>query len=137
LNNHWCRLTLTVEISDEMIILIVDKGINSLGNNPSQVLWSTLAKEYNIDKNQVAEKLPEFIETLQKVFGASYSFLDLLFLTLLQRATGERLEGHIGFLKCVTDLRNKVTKTAQTTKNEPLSIDALLSWEATTQEGIR
>jgi predicted metalloprotease with PDZ domain len=125
---------LTVEISDEMIILIVDKGINSLGNNPSQVLWSTLAKEYNIDKNQVAEKLPEFIETLQKVFGASYSFLDLLFLTLLQRATAERLERHTSFL---TDLRNKATKTAQTTKNEPLSIDALLSWEATTQEGIR
>ena len=120
-----------------MIILIVDKGINSLGNNSSQVLWSTLEKEYAIRKNQVPEKLPEFVETLQKVFGTSYHFLDLLFQTLLQQSTGTNLEGHGSFLQSVTELKNKATLETQMPKDETLTIDALLSWETTTQEGTR
>lgn len=137
MNNHWCRLTLTVEISDEMIIMIVDRGINSLGNNPSQVLWSTLGKEYNISKNQVPEKLPAFIEIIQKIFGESYHFLDLLFKALLQQSTDENLEGQGSFFHCVTELRNKAALKTQIPKNEALTIDALLSCETTTQEVTR
>ncbi len=61
-------------INDELIIRIVDKGINSLGDNSAQLLWSLLEKDYGLNKNKIPENLPAFLETLQKIFGQATAF---------------------------------------------------------------
>ena len=96
-------------ISDELIIRIVNKGINTLGENSAQLLWSLLEKEYGLSKNKIPENLPTFLEALRKTFGLGYSFLDSILQTLLQQATGENLKEYKSFAQCVTDLRNKAT----------------------------
>ena len=96
-------------ITDELILRIIDKGINTLGENSAQLLWSLLEKDYGLNKNKIPENLPAFSDALQKTFGLGYSFLDSILRTLLEQSTGENLKENKSFAQCVTDLRNKTT----------------------------
>jgi hypothetical protein len=96
-------------INDDLIIRIVNKGINTLGENSAQLLWSLVEKNYGLSKNKIPENLPAFLEALQNTFGLGYSFLDSILQTLLQQAIGENLKEYKNFAQCVTDLRNKTT----------------------------
>jgi hypothetical protein len=110
-------------INDDLIIRIVDKGINSLGENSAQLLWSLLEKDYGINKTKIPENLPVFLEALQKIFGLGYSFLDSILQTLLQQSTGENLKVYKSFAQCVAELRNKETAPIQE-KSEKTTVES-------------
>jgi hypothetical protein len=103
-------------INNELIIRVVDKGINALGENSAQLLWTLLEKDYGINKNEIPENLPVFLEALQRIFGLGYSFLDSILQTLLQQSTGENLKGCKSFAQCVAELRNKTPAEIQEKK---------------------
>jgi hypothetical protein len=94
-------------ISDELMIRIIDKGINTLGENSARLLWSLLENDYGLSKNEIVKNLPAFLEALQKTFGLGYSFLDSILLTLLKQSTGEPLEECKSFSQYVAERHNK------------------------------
>jgi hypothetical protein len=108
-------------ISDEIIIEVVAKAINSIGKNSSQMLWSILENDYGITKNKIPENLPALMDALQKIFGLGYNFIDLLFRTLLQQFTGESFENK-SFIQCVIELQNNANSKSQKENNEILTI---------------
>jgi hypothetical protein len=110
-------------ISDELIIQIVEKGINSLGDNSAQLLWSLLEKDYGINKTKIPQNLPGFLETLQKIFGLGYNFLDSILQTLLQQSIGENLKVYKSFAQCVAELRKKQTAPIQE-KSEKTTVES-------------
>jgi hypothetical protein len=94
-------------ISDDLMIRIIDKGINTLGENSSRLLWSLLQNDYGLSKDEITKNLPAFLEALQKTFGLGYNFLDAILLTLLKQSTSESLEGYKSFSQYVAEWRNK------------------------------
>jgi hypothetical protein len=109
-------------ISDGLILAIIDKGLDSLGQSGKQALWFYFEKDFGFNRKNVPENLPAFQETLQKFFGMGYSFLDTLFRKYLQEATGEHLEGYESFVEAVKVLRSHAT----------LSISVNSVWNAPT-----
>jgi hypothetical protein len=122
-------------INDELIIEVVVKAINALGNNSAEMLWSILENDYGLVKNKIPENLPALMEALQKTFGLGYNFIDLLFQTLLQQLTGESLENK-SFIQCVTELQKKADTESQKEKNEMLTVVCSPSAETMAKEII-
>jgi len=90
---------------DGLLLAIIEKGLDSLGETPKQALWFYLERDFAFSKKNIADNIDAFQEALQKFFGLGYSFLDTLFRRYLQEATGESLEGYSSFADCVNDLR--------------------------------
>ena len=97
-------------INDNMILSVIDKGLDAIGSTPKQAIWSCLEKDHGINQTNVTQNLEKFILLLEKFFGIGYNFLDTLFRLHLQNITQENLEGNSSFLQCVEALRLKATK---------------------------
>jgi len=102
-------------INDEMVLHIVEKGISSLGETPTQATWYCLERDFNFNKQTVPENLGRFQEALQKLFGPGSTFLDILFRDYLKEATGEDLSKYSSFSECVTALREKKREESRLT----------------------
>ena len=94
-------------ISNGLILSIIEKGLDKLGNSPKSAIWYCLEKDYGFTHETIPENLKGFESILQKIFGLGYSFLDALFKQYLQDATGENLEGYRTFAESVEALRFK------------------------------
>ena len=98
---------MSIKITDELVIEIIDKGFSALGDSPKQAIWYCLEKDFKLERQKVPEKLEAFEETLKRFFGLGYSFLEGLFRQNLQEATGEDLQCYKSFAGCVRGLRKK------------------------------
>jgi hypothetical protein len=94
-------------INDEIILQAIDQSLSALGDGPKQALWSFIEKDSNISRQKVPQNVEEFEQTLQKVFGLGYKFLDSLFKKYLSDATGENLNEYTSFAASVRSLRSK------------------------------
>src|SRR5665647_460858 len=103
-------------ITDEIILDVIDKGFNLLGENPKQALWFCLEKDFRFDRQKVPENLEAFEETLKGFFGLGYNFLEAHFRQQLHKATGEDLQGYKTFADCIRGLRKK----AENAKEQPV-----------------
>ncbi len=93
--------------SDKMVLDVIEKGLNSLGESPKKAIWFCLEKDFGFDRQKVPENLEAFQQTLQKFFGLGYFFLDALFRNYLAAATGEELGNYSSFAQTVHFLRKK------------------------------
>ena len=94
-------------IYDEIVLKVIEKGLNALGESPKQAIWFYLEREYNLDRKKVADNLTTFEEGLQKIFGMGYSFLSTLFRQYLEEATGKNFNDCASFAECVNNLYTK------------------------------
>ena len=94
-------------VTDEMVLDVIDKGLSALGESPKQAIWYYLEKDFKINSHQLPENLDAFEGALQKVFGLGYSFLESLFRQQLHETTGKDLQGYKSFADCVRSLRMK------------------------------
>jgi len=94
-------------IDNGLILSIIEKGLDSLGDNPKRAIWYCLENDYGFSRTSIPENLETFQSVLEKIFGLGYSFLDALFRKYLQEATGENLQGYESFVESVQALRFK------------------------------
>jgi hypothetical protein len=94
-------------INNRLILSIIERGIDTLGEDPKKTLWLCLENDYNYTQENIPENLEAFQHVLQEIFGAGYSSLDNLFRLQLQETTSEDLRGYASFVECVKALRNK------------------------------
>jgi hypothetical protein len=96
-------------INNGLILSIIEKGLDSLGDNSKKAIWCCLENDYGFSRTSIPENLETFQSVLEKIFGLGYSFLDALFRKYLQDATGENLQGYESFVESVQALRFKKT----------------------------
>ncbi len=98
------RFTLLTTDVDRVIIDTIDRGLAVLGENAKQVFWIYLEKNFQITQKDVPQRLDEFQETLQQIFGVGSKALDLIFVNYLREATGKSFQNCSGFVKCALSL---------------------------------
>jgi hypothetical protein len=106
-------------INNRLILSIIERGIDTLGDDPKKTLWLCLENDYNYTQENIPENLEAFQQVLQKIFGTGYSSLDSLFKLHLQERTGEDLQGYASFVECVKALRNKKPLSSPESKAIP------------------
>ena len=94
-------------ISDEIVLQIIERGFDALGESPKQAIWFCLEEKFGFNRKKVPENLADFQAALQKIFGLGYSFLDVLFRKYLEEATGEKFHNCASFAECVSLLQSR------------------------------
>ncbi len=84
-----------------IVVAVIEKGLDSLGNSPKQAIWTFLENDYNLDKTILPENIRAFQDALQKIFGLGYGFLDTLFCYYFEQATGNQFPKNQSFVECV------------------------------------
>ena len=87
-----------------LILEIIERGLNSLGESPKKAIWIVLESKFNIDRNKIPINIRGITNALQDIFGLGYSFLDILFKQHLEDETGKTFENK-NFFECVQSLR--------------------------------
>ena len=75
------------------------------------MVFSMLEQDYGFNKENITKDLTAFLAVLQSIFGLGYSFLDSIFVSLLEKATGEKFEDGGDFAECVSYLRRNQAVT--------------------------
>lgn len=89
---------------NEMILRVIENGLDALGNSPKQAIWIFLENDYNVNRDDLPENIKAFSEGLQKIFGLGYKFLDVLFCHYLQEETGREFPENLTFVEIVESL---------------------------------
>ena len=97
-------LVLSAQCDNSMILQVIEKGLDALGNSPKQAIWVFLEKDFNVNKNELPGNIQAFHDGLQKIFGLGYNFLDALFCKYLEEATGKQFSKNQNFVECVESL---------------------------------
>ena len=100
-------IALSKYISDKLVLQVIERGFDSLGESPKQAVWFCLEEKFGFNRKKVAENIEAFEEALQKIFGLGYNFLDTLFRQYLQEATGEKFHNCASFAECVSLLQSR------------------------------
>ena len=111
------------EISEELIFSIIDNGLSVLGEKPKKMIFSMLEQDYGFTKENIAKDLTEFLGVLHLIFGLGYNFLDSIFKSLLEKATGEKFEGVSDFAECVSYLRRNHAITISVQEDNLTTLD--------------
>jgi hypothetical protein len=101
------------QVTDELILEIIDKCLSSLGENPKNAVWFCIEKDFTISHQEAPKKLETVEKILQSIFGLGYNFLEALFREYLVEVTGEDLSGKKGISECVSYLRSKNKSSAE------------------------
>lgn len=97
-------LVLLQPLDNDIILSVIENGLDALGSSPKQAIWAFLENDYGIDKTQIPKNIKEFQDGLQKIFGLGYNFLDALFCNYLEQATGKQFPKNQNFVECVESL---------------------------------
>lgn len=90
---------------DQLILEVIDKGLNSLGESPKQAVWYYLEEKFKVSRAEVPNNVTELEEALQKIFGLGYNFLETLFRQYLKEATERDFNNSQSFAECVNSLK--------------------------------
>jgi len=98
------------QITDEIILEVVDHGLRALGESPRKALWYCLEKDFGLCREKVPKNVDSFEEALKSYFGLGYSFLGSLLKNYLSEATGEPFPTNQSFAESVSYLRSKTSR---------------------------
>ena len=91
-----------------LLLEVIERGLDSLGESPKKAVWIVLEEQFNIDRNEIPLNINEITNALQNIFGLGYNFLDTLFKQNLEDATGKVFKNKnfsesVGSLEFVSD----------------------------------
>ena len=70
----------------------VDEALASLGDSAKQAIYFHLEDKFSIEKNQIPQRVEDFADGLEKIFGVGAQFLEILIMKKLYEKTGQPLE---------------------------------------------
>ena len=103
-------LVLLQPSANAIVLAVIERGLDALGDSPKQAIWTFIENDYKLDKNELPKNIRSFQEALQKIFGLGYSFLDALFCSYFEQATGKQFPENQSFVECVEShfCKNKI-----------------------------
>lgn len=77
---------------EKLFLEAVDEALASLGDSAKQAIYFHLENKFEIERNEIPERVEDFAEGLQKIFGVGAQFLEILIMKQLHERIGQPLE---------------------------------------------
>lgn len=61
---------------DELLLQAIDEAFSTMGNSVRETLYFCLEKEFKISRTSIPEKVKDFAEALEKIFGAGARLIE-------------------------------------------------------------
>ena len=70
-----------------LLLEAIDEGFSAIGQSSKQAIFYHLETGFGIRKQEVPEKVDEFANAIERIFGLGASFLEILIMKLLYEKT--------------------------------------------------
>jgi hypothetical protein len=80
------------EAFENLLLEAVDEALASLGDSAKQAIYYHLEDKFKITKNEIPNRLKDFTEGLEKIFGLGARFIEILIMKKLYEKIGKPLE---------------------------------------------
>jgi adenylyl- and sulfurtransferase ThiI len=77
---------------EEILLEAIDEGLSSLGESSKWAIYFHLEKNFKIEKQQIPQKIQDFAEALEEIFGVGANFLEILIMKRLYEKIGVTVE---------------------------------------------
>ena len=77
---------------ERLMLESVDEALTSLGDSAKQAIYFHLENRFEIERNQIPQRVGDFAEGLEKIFGVGAQFLEILIMKNLYERIGHPLE---------------------------------------------
>lgn len=101
---------------EKILLEAVDEALASLGDSARQSIYFHLEDKGNITKNEIPQRVEDFADGLEKIFGAGAQFLKILIMRKLYEKIGKPLEWdenkELVFVEYVAAVKHSFVKKA-------------------------
>ena len=73
---------------EKLLLEAVDEGLSSLGDSPKQAVYFYLEKTFKIKKMDIPDKIDEFTNAIEKIFGHGAKHLEIQIMKRLYEKIG-------------------------------------------------
>lgn len=70
----------------------VDEGLSSLGESSKQAFYCLLEMQFGVKKFEIPDKIEEFADAVEKIFGEGSSLLEILIMKRIHAKVGNALK---------------------------------------------
>jgi hypothetical protein len=117
---------------NEVLIQAIDDALSSLGGAPKTAIYQHLEHNFNIKKTEIPEKISDFSDALEKIFGFGARNLEILFMKYLHSKIGITCEcitkdwrlQELTFQEYVNLMRQKFEETDKNREQMEVLVDA-------------
>lgn len=72
----------------KLLLEAIDEGLSSLGDSSKQTFYSYLEKTFSIEKQDIPNKIEEFTNAIEKIFGHGAKILEIQMMIHLHEKVG-------------------------------------------------
>ena len=105
---------------ENLLTEAVDEALAALGESAKQAIYFHLENEFKIAKNDIAYRLEDFTDGLEKIFGLGAHFIEILIMKSLFEKIGQPLEWNkskeLVFVEYVAAAKRSYLKTQKEVK---------------------
>lgn len=83
---------MTEKAFNRLLLDAIDDAFYALGDSARQSIYFHLETKLRVAKNEIPQRLEDFDEGLEKIFGPGSQFLEILIMKKLYEKTGQPLE---------------------------------------------
>ena len=70
----------------------IDDGLSQIGDSSKQAIYFHLEKGFNIKRQEIPDKIADFKDAIEKIFGLGASFLEILIMKRLYEKVGQTVQ---------------------------------------------
>lgn len=99
---------------DKLLLEAVEEALTTLGDSAKQAIYFHLESKFKIARNEIPQRVEDFADGLEKIFGMGARFLEILIMKQLHERIGCPLEWdeskELVFVKYVVAARRSFLK---------------------------
>ena len=77
---------------DELLLGTTDEGLASIGESSKQAIYFHLEKGFNIKRQEIPDKIADFQDAIEKIFGLGAKFLEIIIMKRLHEKVGQTVQ---------------------------------------------
>ena len=79
---------------EELLLEAINEGLSLLGESGKQVLYFHLEKNFKINKQDIPNRIEEFTDAIETIFGNGAKILEIQIMKCLFRKVGHTFKYH-------------------------------------------
>jgi len=83
---------LTKATFERLFLESIDEALASLGDSAKQAIYFHLEKKFEIERNEIPQRVEDFSEGLGKIFGVGAQFLEILIMKKFHEKIGRPVQ---------------------------------------------
>jgi hypothetical protein len=95
---------------NKILLEAIDKGLSSIGDSSKQSIYFHLERVFNINRQEIPDKITDFQDALEKIFGLGAKFLEIIIMKRLHEKVGQPVQlqepADFSFIEYVTAVRH-------------------------------